>query len=296
MKNFIWLIILLVSIVAIALINIFTPEFTEPTAVEEIDSPEGGWYESPKKHYNIGETNSEAKTFAEQAFGDDPEIQKLIKADTQIVGLATVPRLNLNWYTQTDIQHIARFYETNTHFRDQLDTRLATNAGLREALDYVMGPQFTGNPNIDLLMRRFKGTWACYQVVPPNTRGDFHWINRSSNLNGFFELLSEYDQIVNLILGDEQEDGPGECIEPFVAIKVNWDASEDPESGVSHYIVYRDGRQIGAPIDTELVDHGVKSMAIYHVKSVNNVGLISDQSIPFELEYIKTINKGVTSK
>lgn len=64
-------------------------------------------------------------------------------------------------------------------------------------------------------------------------------------------------------------------------IDLDWIASRDSESGVSHYRVYRDGTRLGAtPAVNSFVDGGVaeKTTYRYQVAAVNGVGLESGRS------------------
>ena len=57
-------------------------------------------------------------------------------------------------------------------------------------------------------------------------------------------------------------------------ITVSWSASQDAQSSVAHYVIYRDGRVIGTATTTSFADEGVVSMTphSYQVSAVNRDG------------------------
>lgn len=63
-------------------------------------------------------------------------------------------------------------------------------------------------------------------------------------------------------------------------VKLEWSASEDPETGVEFYRVFRDGNEVGTPSETEFEDTGVRPFSAYEyrVSAVNGDGLESDRS------------------
>lgn len=63
-------------------------------------------------------------------------------------------------------------------------------------------------------------------------------------------------------------------------IDLNWDASTDPESGISHYNVYRNGSKIAEEDTTSYSSTGLSSATSYsyYITAVNNQGLESEQS------------------
>jgi len=65
-------------------------------------------------------------------------------------------------------------------------------------------------------------------------------------------------------------------------IGLTWSASSDPESGVSHYLVYRDGSQVGQTTQTSFTDTGLSpaTQYQYRVRAVNGEGLESSLSSP----------------
>ena len=54
-------------------------------------------------------------------------------------------------------------------------------------------------------------------------------------------------------------------------INLTWTASEDPESGVDRYIVYRDNTMIGSVTDTSFADSGLtqNTTYVYSISAVN---------------------------
>ncbi|NIR64208.1 MAG: fibronectin type III domain-containing protein, partial [candidate division Zixibacteria bacterium] len=63
-------------------------------------------------------------------------------------------------------------------------------------------------------------------------------------------------------------------------IDLVWLSSNDPESGISHYIVYRDGNAVGQPNSTFYSDTGLNENTTYtyQVSAVNGAGLESNLS------------------
>ena len=63
-------------------------------------------------------------------------------------------------------------------------------------------------------------------------------------------------------------------------IDLTWQASTDPESGISNYNIYRDGVNIGQPATTSFSDTGLNEGATYtyEVSAVNGAGLESTKS------------------
>ena len=63
-------------------------------------------------------------------------------------------------------------------------------------------------------------------------------------------------------------------------IDLSWDASNDPESGINHYNIYRDGNNIGQATTTSYSDTGLESVTTYSYKvsAVNGQGLESGRS------------------
>jgi uncharacterized repeat protein (TIGR02543 family) len=63
-------------------------------------------------------------------------------------------------------------------------------------------------------------------------------------------------------------------------IDLSWDASSDPESGISHYNIYRDGNSIGQSSSTSFSNTGLNSGTTYsyEVSAVNGQGLESGLS------------------
>ena len=63
-------------------------------------------------------------------------------------------------------------------------------------------------------------------------------------------------------------------------IDLSWTASDDPESGVSGYLVFRDGSQVGTTAQTTFQDGGLTPATLYqyHVVAVNGDGLQSQPS------------------
>lgn len=66
----------------------------------------------------------------------------------------------------------------------------------------------------------------------------------------------------------------------FASVGLNWDASSDPESGVSAYEVYRDGNKVGETSSTSYTDSGLAedTTYTYEVGAVNGDGLVSTLS------------------
>ncbi|MDH3455888.1 MAG: fibronectin type III domain-containing protein [Gemmatimonadota bacterium] len=87
-------------------------------------------------------------------------------------------------------------------------------------------------------------------------------------------------------LGDDDPPGVPENVaaDPLSAfqIQVSWDPSSDPESGVSHYEVYRDGVSLGQSLTTTLTDGGLTPATtyVYEVSAVNGAGLESAKGGP----------------
>ena len=65
-------------------------------------------------------------------------------------------------------------------------------------------------------------------------------------------------------------------------IDLDWQAADDPESGIQHYIIYRDGAQVGQAGGTEYSDMNLEESTnySYEVSAVNGSGLESDKSQP----------------
>jgi fibronectin type 3 domain-containing protein len=65
-------------------------------------------------------------------------------------------------------------------------------------------------------------------------------------------------------------------------INLNWQASSDPESGISNYNIYRDGANVGQSTTTSFSDTGlnVGTTYTYEVSAVNGAGLESVKSTP----------------
>lgn len=63
-------------------------------------------------------------------------------------------------------------------------------------------------------------------------------------------------------------------------VELEWSASEDPETGVDLYRVFRDGEEIGTASETEFEDDDVSPFTVYRyrVSAVNGDGLESDRS------------------
>ena len=63
-------------------------------------------------------------------------------------------------------------------------------------------------------------------------------------------------------------------------INLTWTASEDPESGVDRYIVYRDNTMIGSVTDTSFADSGLtqNTTYIYSISAVNGEEIEGDRS------------------
>ncbi len=65
-------------------------------------------------------------------------------------------------------------------------------------------------------------------------------------------------------------------------IDLTWQASSDPESGVSYYKIYRDGMSVGQPSSTSFSDTNLdeNTTYTYEIAAVNGVGLESQKSAP----------------
>ena len=63
-------------------------------------------------------------------------------------------------------------------------------------------------------------------------------------------------------------------------INLTWTASEDPESGVDRYIVYRDDTMIGSVTDTSFADSGLtqNTTYVYSISAVNGEDIEGDRS------------------
>ncbi|MGB5303421.1 MAG: fibronectin type III domain-containing protein [Gemmatimonadota bacterium] len=63
-------------------------------------------------------------------------------------------------------------------------------------------------------------------------------------------------------------------------INLTWTASEDPESGVDRYIVYRDNTMIGSVTDTSFADSGLtqNTTYVYSISAVNGEEIEGDRS------------------
>jgi chitodextrinase len=63
-------------------------------------------------------------------------------------------------------------------------------------------------------------------------------------------------------------------------IDLTWTASEDPESGVDRYIVYRDNTMIGSVTDTSFADSGLtqNTTYVYSISAVNGEDIEGDRS------------------
>ena len=65
-------------------------------------------------------------------------------------------------------------------------------------------------------------------------------------------------------------------------LQISWDASTDPESGLSSYGIYRDGISIGTSTTTSIADASASfdTPHSYTVSATNGDGIESDQSMP----------------
>jgi chitodextrinase len=68
-------------------------------------------------------------------------------------------------------------------------------------------------------------------------------------------------------------------------IHLTWDAASDPQSGIAHYCVYRDGVQVGTSSSLSFTNTGLLSGTTYtyRVGAVNGEGLESAQSSPISV-------------
>ena len=65
-------------------------------------------------------------------------------------------------------------------------------------------------------------------------------------------------------------------------IDLSWSSASDPDSGINHYVVYRDGLKVGEPTTTSFSDAGLSEATsyTYEVSAVNGAGLEGAKGIP----------------
>ena len=167
-------------------------------------------------------------------------------------------------------------------------------------LTYLFGDRLQGNTNIKFVSTNdpINMKWYSWESGPNAPQ----WGKFSAY--SFNELIDIIDGYPELIARIKQIDGvPVDCpecpeclecpdcppeqseIKPFTKIRLSWEPSEDPESGVSHYQVRRNGMIIGSPKKTELTDWDIPNSFSYDVKAINNAGIESGYSIPLKVEY-----------
>ena len=115
--------------------------------------------------------------------------------------------------------------------------------------------------------------------LSPSTTYDYRV--RAVNGDGLESNLSNEDSATTL-------DGSGPSTPTNLAatpagtdrIDLTWTASSDPESGIAHYLVYRDGSQVGQTSQTSFNDTGLSPATryVYRVRAVNGDGLESGLS------------------
>jgi len=71
----------------------------------------------------------------------------------------------------------------------------------------------------------------------------------------------------------------------FTTVEITWTASDDPESGVDHYNIYRDGNKISESTPTNLIDNNLLpgTTYTYEISAVNGQGLESIKSDPLDV-------------
>ena len=71
----------------------------------------------------------------------------------------------------------------------------------------------------------------------------------------------------------------------FTSAEITWMASNDPESGVDHYNIYRDGNKISESTPTNLIDNNLLpgTTYTYEISAVNGQGLESIKSDPLDV-------------
>jgi hypothetical protein len=73
-------------------------------------------------------------------------------------------------------------------------------------------------------------------------------------------------------------------------VLLHWSNSSDPQTGISYYVVYRDGREIGTSSGSAYTDITVlpESTYTYEVTAVNGEGLESGRSSPFAVTTLRS--------
>jgi chitodextrinase len=124
-------------------------------------------------------------------------------------------------------------------------------------------------------------TETAYQDTGLDPATTYEYRVSATNGDGLQGGLSEPAQATTL-------DGSGPTAPTNVAaetvsqtqINLTWTASEDPESGVDRYIVYRDNTMIGSVTDTSFADSGLtqKTTYVYSISAVNGEQIEGDRS------------------
>ncbi|MBT3198999.1 MAG: hypothetical protein HN350_03695 [Phycisphaerales bacterium] len=92
--------------------------------------------------------------------------------------------------------------------------------------------------------------------------------------------LSPYDLGVSDVTPPSAPEAVTALAVSSTQIDVAWEASSDPETGIDHYVIYRDGQQIGVTPNGTLTFSdtivGQSQTYVYSVRAVNGDGLVSD--------------------
>jgi hypothetical protein len=84
---------------------------------------------------------------------------------------------------------------------------------------------------------------------------------------------------------------------PGMQIDLSWTASVEPDSSVDHYIIYRDGTEIGASITESFTDTNVSIATEYSytVQAVNRDQYVSELSSPIDITIPGLVSYGILS-
>jgi len=205
-----------------------------------------------------------------------------------------------NRYPCTDCSFVLTHHKNNQYFFQTNGTSISGGT-VSTAWTHVTAT-YDGSM-IQLYVNGNEVASAPYSGGLPYSTGDLIIGAQANDANYFEGLIDEvriYDraltaqEVMDLFNGATPEPDSTPPTQPedltmlsvdFASAEMSWTASTDPESGVAHYKIYRDGSQICESTSTNFFDGNLLSgiTYTYEVSAVNGQGLESVKSDPLDV-------------
>jgi len=205
-----------------------------------------------------------------------------------------------NGYPCTDCSFVLTHHKNNQYFFQTNGTSISGGT-VSTAWTHVTA-SYDGSM-IQLYINGSEVASTPYSGGFPYSTGDLVIGSQANNSNYFEGLIDEvriYDralaaqEVIDLFNSANPEPDATPPTQPedltllsvhFTAAEITWTASTDPESGVAHYNVYRNGNQISESVSTNFFDSNLLpgTTYTYEVSAVNGQGLESVKSDPLDL-------------